>query len=267
MLYMRFEYSYNTKQNERRDGEIVASSRDEAFAKLKASGIRPFRVDLAPGLWNRIQSIGKRGLAIVILAIGVIVSVAYVCVLKDRLNPANPRILPRQQVTGDQNILEDGLAYQWREVFERPGERWLAMYAMPGRVPRSGLKEASPLELYVVLRDFDENLEKRVLLKRSALPEYRQIAAIVEGMKQELREAIKKGMSSEQYLHFLAERQAKEYGEWLAAYDRLIKIAKKGDEIRDRWVEECTALKKRGIMALPPPEKILEESFERGLTN
>lgn len=66
---MKFLYEYKTPQNERRSGEISASSREDVFSQLKREGIKPFNVKLAPGLLNRVASIGKRWFAIAILSV------------------------------------------------------------------------------------------------------------------------------------------------------------------------------------------------------
>ena len=62
---VKFIYSYNTKQNERREGlAIFAPNRDAAFSELNRQGIRPYKLVPAPGLWNKLSAIGWRGLAI-----------------------------------------------------------------------------------------------------------------------------------------------------------------------------------------------------------
>lgn len=69
---MKFLYQYKTRENERRDGVIFAPNRDAVYAQLKKQGIRPFCVELAPGLLNTLQRPGKRGYAIIFLAFALI---------------------------------------------------------------------------------------------------------------------------------------------------------------------------------------------------
>ena len=65
---MKFDYTYRTHENELKNGSISASSREDVFRKLKAQGINPSRVTLAPGTLNYLASFGKRGWGIIILA-------------------------------------------------------------------------------------------------------------------------------------------------------------------------------------------------------
>ena len=41
---MKYQYFYQTKTNENRDGWITAKNRAEAYAALRKQGIRPYRV-------------------------------------------------------------------------------------------------------------------------------------------------------------------------------------------------------------------------------
>ena len=74
---MKFVYSYNTRQNERREGlTISAPNRDAAFSELNRQGIRPYKLQPAPVLWNKVLALGGRGNPIIGLAIVLVVSVA-----------------------------------------------------------------------------------------------------------------------------------------------------------------------------------------------
>lgn len=66
---MIFDYQYRTHDNELKTGSISASSRDEAFRTLKARGVNPSRVELAPGIGNRFAALGKRGWTIILLVL------------------------------------------------------------------------------------------------------------------------------------------------------------------------------------------------------
>ena len=74
---MKFIYSYNTRENERREGQTIsAPNRDAAFSELNRRGIRPYKLYPAPGLWNKVLSIGWRGFVIILLAAILVLSVA-----------------------------------------------------------------------------------------------------------------------------------------------------------------------------------------------
>ena len=48
---MIYRYLYQTKDNENREGEIKAKSRDEAYTLLRKQGIRPYRI-IGEDPWN-----------------------------------------------------------------------------------------------------------------------------------------------------------------------------------------------------------------------
>ena len=74
---MKFNYEYRTSDNRLHEGVIRSANREEAFAVLKARGIRPGRVVEAPGFFNKLFGKGKRWLAIVFLAVALIVAVVF----------------------------------------------------------------------------------------------------------------------------------------------------------------------------------------------
>ena len=66
---MTFTYSYKDSQGKRHDGRIDAPSRDEAFAILRKSGIRPIRVE-ADGRRNAEANNGGRWLRMAVVVLG-----------------------------------------------------------------------------------------------------------------------------------------------------------------------------------------------------
>ena len=50
-LCLKYKYLYQTKDNENREGWIVAANRAEAYAALRRQGIRPYRV-IGDDPWN-----------------------------------------------------------------------------------------------------------------------------------------------------------------------------------------------------------------------
>ena len=57
---MKFIYQYRTSDNEVKRGEIVAPDREAAFQLLRAQGIKPARLEEAPGVFNKLFGKGKR---------------------------------------------------------------------------------------------------------------------------------------------------------------------------------------------------------------
>lgn len=251
---MKFLYEYKSSDGARHDGVLVASNRDAVFAALKRQGIKAYNVRLAPGFANHLAAIlhGRIGAALIAALVVAGLAAGLWLTL-----PHSAETLPthRCQILGDQQIIEDAMANRWRDVLERHGERWLAMYAQPGRIPRNGLKQVAPFEIYVVVKDFESNLDKPVALIRDDFSEYRQLAAIVETMKDELRAELKAGKTVEQHLEFLAARQAEEYAVWTNAYERVRRSWDAGGDVRDIWVKENAKLLDQNLMALPSIDK------------
>lgn len=48
---MKFKYLYQDRENRNREGWVDAKTRDEAYAKLRKQGIRPYRV-IGDDPWN-----------------------------------------------------------------------------------------------------------------------------------------------------------------------------------------------------------------------
>jgi hypothetical protein len=68
---MTFKYLYQTKENENREGEIKARSRDEAYTLLRKQGIRPYRV-IGEDPWNWRPWAIAAGYAVLVIAIVVL---------------------------------------------------------------------------------------------------------------------------------------------------------------------------------------------------
>ena len=225
---MKFVYEYKTSENERRTGEVSAASRDEAYARLKRQGIRPFRVDLAPGALNRLLAIGKRGLAIVVLvAVSGVLAVMVGRDLLARRPPPETAALSesidsptRRQVIGDTAIIEKGIRTGWDFVFNDEGERFFASFAIPG-VP-AGKRNTTEEEIR-------QSLTRHVRPDPNDTIEARQIKCMVEGMKEELRRFCAAGGSIVEYGQCLVRRQEEELGYYNRARQEVERAIEKGE--------------------------------------
>ena len=258
---MKFVYSYNTHHNERCEGLVIsAPNRDAAFSELNRRGIRPYKLYPAPGLWNKVLAIGWRGLAIILLAGILGVSVAIVLsqhkdIVKLEQDDDVREIVSgaitskvRRQLIGDQGVIEKGIRTGWSDAFEHEGERFLASFAIPGVPATVRTTNVAALE---------EAMKRKVEPKDTDGIEARQIKALVEGMKDELRQFIKAGGTIEQYGRRLVSRQDAE----IAIYNRTcneIEQAVKSNagkaeiiELVDRRNEE---LRRMGIKLIQMPE-------------
>ena len=193
---MRFVYEYRTSDNVRHTGTIRASSREAAYAALKAKGIRPGSVEDAPGFFNALFGKGKRWIAIAILAF-----VAIGLVVARVRNPPQPRPDPRAAAPAPRHFVELGDGIDLATVFADSGERFLAYYALPGvrfEVPDAPENLADCLK-HTILID-PEDSEAAIELKR-----------IVTGMKDDMRAYLSSDFGNvAAYVLRLEERQAME---------------------------------------------------------
>lgn len=257
---MKFIYSYNTKQNERREGlTISAPNRDAAFSELNRQGIRPYKLQPAPGLWNKVLSIGGRGLAIIALAASLLVSLVVALtqhedIVKLEKDEDVREIVSeaitskvRRQIIGDQGVIEKGIRTGWSDVFDHEGERFLASFAIPGVPAAVRTTNVGALE---------EALGRKVDPAEGDGMEARQIKAMVEGMKDELRRFVDAGGTIEQYGRRLVARQDSEIAIFTRTSNEIEQAIKREldknevAELIDRRNEE---LRRMGIKLIPMP--------------
>ena len=250
---MKFRYGYRTKDNEKVEGIISATSREDVYAQLRREGRKPYMVEPLPGLLNRLSGIGKRWIAIAILA-GVCVALA-IAVGRVALNAPQPSAVEasldspiRRQPIGDAAIIDKGIREGWASVFPDEGERFLASFAIPG-VP-AGQRSTTEEEIRA-------SLSRNVETTADDSIEARQIKAMVEGMKQELREFIADGGTIKMYGRRLVQRQEDELGYYhraKAELDQAIAAKRGQGEINALVEKRNAALRKIGVKLLVLPE-------------
>ena len=193
---MIFDYEYRTSDNVRHTGTIKASSREAAYAALKAQGIRPGSVTDAPGFLNMLFGKGKRW-----IAIGILTIVATGLVVARVRNPPPPRPDPRAATPAPRHFVELGDVIDLAAVFADSGERFLAYYALPGvrfEVPNAPEELADCLKHTILIEP--EDSEAAIELKR-----------IVTGMKDDMRAYLSSDFGNvAAYVLRLEERQAME---------------------------------------------------------
>lgn len=246
---MKFTYEYRTSDNVRHEGVVEASDREAAFQRLKAQGIKPGRLAEAPGFFNKLFGKGKRWIAIGFLAL--LCLILYVAFFKTETQ-LEEWVAPlddtdRRQVIGDTAIIEKGIRTGWSDVFEHEGERFLASFAIPG-VPAG--------QRNTVVEEVEASLKRRLPPSENDALEARQIKAMVEGMKRELRDYVAAGGSINSYCERIVRRQDDE----LACYNRTkteIESAQKtmkNDEFMAYWEKRNDELREMGIKLVPLPE-------------
>lgn len=252
---LRYIYVYRDSHNERHEATLSASSRDDVFRQLRAVGIRPSSVTLAPGLANRILSLGKRGL--IIVGLMVLVGVLSVVAFRPASRPVGPEgaldttlnAQTRRQPIGDAAVIDAGIRSGWAEVFDQEGDRFLASFAIPGA--RAGQRNTTEAEIL-------KALETHVAWKDDDAIEARQIKSMVEGMKVELGKYLSAGGTVGEYGQELVRRQEAE----IAVRQRAVaEIQAKVDEGRSPESLQETlntlnrSLRRMGIKTLTMPER------------
>lgn len=235
---LRFNYKYRNRENAICCGEIAAADRDDVYHRLKADGVKPICVDLAPGLANRVKSLGKRWFAIVVLAALLLVAVAVAVSLRGVMREKE-LYEDRAQIYGDAAVLASML--DLKTVFADKGERWLAQYAIPAR-PVS----ASEVEDDVLLAALGHRIE----FAEGEYAEVAKLKRIVNGMKRELREYLADGGNAKGYVRRLKIRQQTEIGLFLRAKAEL-----EDEENFDVVAKRNAELRSMGLpMVLKKPE-------------
>lgn len=247
---MKFQFEYRTSDNVRHTDVIVASDREAAFAALKAKGIRPGHLEEAPGFFNKLFGKGKRWLTISLL--GVLCLVLGVETYQSRRSQIPQSLIPlsldatmRRQILGDSAIIEKGIKTGWEEVFAEDGERFLASFAIPG-VP-AGLRNTTEDEVRAAL-------ERKVEPTDADTIEARQIKAIVEGMKSELRRFLSRKGTIVEYGQRLVARQEEEIGYYNRAKTEVDQARARGrsqKEVDALWTSWNDRLRQMGIRLVP----------------
>ena len=252
---MKFQYAYRDRSNARCDGVIDAPSRDAVFRTLRAQGVKPFFVAPAPGLLNRLRGIGKRGVAILVLVVLVAALSVVLVRSRDRQPPIEGKSArevfdaavnsqTRRQPIGDVAVIDSGIRSGWADAFDLEGERFLASFAIPGA--RAGKRNVPESEIRAALEN-----------RREARPddslEVRQVVAMVEGMKNELRRFLRDGGSLAEYGTELVARQDAEISYRQRAQhhvEELIKAMRPENEVSETLSGYNRQLRRMGIRPL-----------------
>ena len=195
---MKYQYLYQTKENENREGWINARNRAEAYAALRRQGIRPYRlIGDDPVRWQP-WAAGAGFLALAALA----AFFAYRLFIAP--DPVSGPAPARRQQLEQSNAVSDGLANGWGNVFKTKLDLVLAAYAQPGwiAIPPDVTDEelARFPDEAVAPMEFPDGEPKEVRLLRR----------IVLSMRQEFSEYLASGGTPKDYLAFLEERQDEE---------------------------------------------------------
>lgn len=232
-------------------GVIDAPSRDAAFGKLREQGIRPFKVDLAPGVFNRLGLIGKRGWALVVLGAMFLVAVVAWAITKKEVKAINVQeedrrqYEQRSQIYGDPAVLNEVEANGWSEILPNKGDRYLAQYAIPGKQMNASGFEDVDLEA-----EIDSCIKTNCPISDDDLTEIAKMKRMINGMKREARNYLQAGGSIASYLDRMNERQRQE----IQILNRFrTELSNTQDE--NTYRERNLALRQMGLPMVPMPDE------------
>ena len=250
---MRFIYGYKTHDNEMREGEICASSRDAVYRELKQKGIKPFKVVLAPGFGNWLASLGKRTYAIVALSLALTVTLAVIIHFSLFTFHSDVSAQPRHQIYGDPALMGEFERTNFAAVFDDPGLRYLAHYAEPGELVGKDVR-AGNLG-YDVPAALAASVDAPVAFVEGEARECRELKRIILTMQAELKRYLANGIGTpERFMRRLNERQDREAQIYFTAKHDLEK-----EKSPERWAQINASLRAIGLKAIPPPAEPEEE--------
>ncbi len=237
---MKYQYFYQTKDNENRSGWIKARSRENAYALLRKQGVRPYRlVGDDPVNWR------PWAVAAVIAAL----AAALVCAVGAALRAGDDRApAARAQLYGDASIIAAGVYTDWVDVLKSPLDRFLAAYAQPGS------NALAPLMTADEIAAFPAELSGRVAYVEGEPKEIRQLKNIIAGLREEMRAHLASGESVGQYMDFLEERQQKEREFRDHAAESLQRVPE--SHLYQTWLGLNARLHERGMAPLPAPPQL-----------
>lgn len=257
---MKYTYAYKTSDGVRHEATMIAESREAVFSALRAQGVRAIKVVAADGSKanGEVRGVRKRVLAASVLStalvagLGVFLSLrlsSSSAVSKESLSSLNfLTAQTRRQLIGDAAVIEKGIKDAWIGVFPGEGERFLASFAIPG-VP-AGQRNTTEEEIVAAL-------SRRVEIREGDCIEVRQIKAMVEGMKEELRSYLAAGGNIAAYGRRIVNRQEEEIAYYLRAkaeIDNAKKTKMPDEQFNELWERRNESLRQMGIKLVSLPE-------------
>ena len=240
---MKFVYAYKTKDNVRHTDVVCASGKEAAYEKLRACGIKPIRVDLAPGLANKLLSFGKRGLALALLSVVSVVLMgllAYNFANGGRSSPRGP--MTRRQIYGDPALMEELERTDYKSVFSTDADCYLAHFAQPGVI----VQFADPVWRKSMAAALSAGFTNEISVVETDDREVRELKQIVLGLRAEYKRYMSNGLGTpEKYIRRLEERQNRELAILTAAKGDL-----KDEKDPMKWDRINRSLKAVGLPTL-----------------
>ena len=194
---MKYQYFYQTSSNENKTGFVNAKNRAEAYAALRKSGIRPYRLKGDDPLNWQPWAVGGAFFAL---------TAAFFLTLFFWKDDSVIKVegVRRQQLYGDKAVISSGLETNWEKFLPTKLDTYLAAYAQPGWIALPPDCSADDIA------SFKADLECPLELSSGDSDAVQLLKAIVLAMRSEFAEYIERGGSAAEYLKFLDERQDEE---------------------------------------------------------
>jgi len=216
---MRFAYTYKTSDGVRREAEISAPGRDEAFAALRLQGIRPIRVvalDAPQGHRAFLRRLAV-GAALAFLSAAAGAAAFQMLHRRDGPSAADAEAAPRGDADGiaalprPRGQVRGCASLDLGVVFRHPSEAYLARYAQPGAPPGEGGRPPGLEE------DLIDHLKSPIAIMPHDSADVGELKRIVAGIKNDIALLLASGQGINEILAWLDARQKME-----ASYRRKI---------------------------------------------
>ena len=191
---MQFTYRFQESGGAVREGEVSASSLEEAYSILRKSGVRPMKVWPKPGLFNRASAIGKRGIAIVLLAVLALAAITYSVGARRETNEIRRALRTVASPISRRQVADVGYRFAYES------ENLLVLFARPGAALPKDVPVSFP-------EDLTAALENQIEIDASDDENVAMLKRIVSGMKNEVAISLNGGESGETIIGQLIERQ------------------------------------------------------------
>ena len=273
---VRFTYTYRSSDGERHTAEIEAENRDAAFAKIRTElGIKPIKVNAVDAANDSVHAVAEKPRGRAKMWGAVVVTAAILSVAGGALwwmrrasnnapyqvmTPQGPITyitampLPRQKIPGDRMRIEAAR----QTAFQSSAERFLALFAEPGRTTAAEQADATPAD-----DEFKSCLGRPIRIASNDFTEVVDLKRIVTSMKREMQAYLAGGGTAREYCEELAKRQKLETSYRENAEKRLAGMLANPKEAYAYWLKANASLKSMGIYELPLPDAL--HSFQSKL--
>lgn len=253
---MKYIYAYKSSDGVRHENTVIASSREEAFAILRTTGIRPIKVVAEDGSKanGELHGIRKRVVWLIVVVVAALVGGISFWSGSHSAPTVNATTIvssPRHQIYGDPALIEKFEGGDFATVLPRLGDQLLAWHAQPGKITAPKGFDARQITPVMVgaLTDLAKSslaTSDDLQIGPSEMREIQELKQIVNGIRQEMREYLADGNGTpKSFWRRLCERSLEEK----RIYERTVKELE-SETNEAVWEEKNEALRRLGIRTI-----------------